>query len=123
MPVVDAGQAELVTNDYAIDDEVWLEATPGHTPDHVSVDLASNGSKAIITGDMIHTPVQCIELSWVSIADVDPVLAGQTRRAFLERYCNTDTLICGTHFPSPSFGYIVPHGEVFQYKSVEEMNS
>ena len=122
LPVGDAGQVELVTNDYAIDDEVWLEATPGHTPDHVSVDLASNGSKAIITGDMIHTPVQCIELSWVSIADVDSILASRTRRAFLERYCNTDTLICGTHFPSPSFGYIVRHGKVFQYKSVGEMN-
>jgi glyoxylase-like metal-dependent hydrolase (beta-lactamase superfamily II) len=115
LPVVEAGQAELVTNDYALDDEVWLEPTPGHTPDHVSVRLASNGSNAIITGDMIHSPVQCMELDWVPRPDFDPILAGQTRRAFLERYCDTDTLICATHFPSPSFGHIVPHGDVFQF--------
>ena len=30
---------------------------PGHTPDHVSVRLASNGAHAVITGDMIHSPV------------------------------------------------------------------
>lgn len=116
LPVVEAGQAELVTNDYALDDEVWLESTPGHTPDHVSVRLASNGSNAIITGDLIHSPVQCIELDWAALPDFDPVLARHTRRAFLERYCETDTLICATHFPSPSFGYIVPNGNVFQYK-------
>lgn len=114
LPVVEAGQAVLVTNDYALNDEVWLEPTPGHTPDHVSIRLASNGSHAIITGDMIHSPVQCMEPHWVP-PDFDPVLAGQTRRAFLERYCDTDTLICATHFPSPSFGHIVPHGDVFQF--------
>jgi hypothetical protein len=56
-----------------------------------------------------------MELDWVPRPDFDPILAGQTRRAFLERYCDTDTLICATHFPSPSFGHIVPHGDVFQF--------
>lgn len=115
LPVVDAGQAVLVTNDYALDDEVWLESTLGHTPDHVSVRVAAIGRHTIITGDMIHSPVQCMELHWVPRPDADPVLADQTRRAFLERYCATDVLICATHFPSPSFGHIVSHGVVYQF--------
>ena len=119
LPVVDAGQAELVANDYALDDNVWLESTPGHTPDHVSVRLASNGANAVITGDMIHSPVQCAELNWIARPDFDPVLAGQTRRAFLDRYCDTDTLICATHFPSPSFGYIAPNGDAYQYNYLD----
>ena len=61
LPIVEAGQAVLVEHDYALNDEVWLEPTPGHTPDHVSVRLASNGAQAVITGDMIHSPVQCLE--------------------------------------------------------------
>ena len=32
LPVMAAGQAVLVDMDYALDDEVWLEPTPGHTP-------------------------------------------------------------------------------------------
>ena len=36
-PVIAAGLAELVTPDFRLTDEVWLESTPGHSPGHVSV--------------------------------------------------------------------------------------
>ena len=42
LPIAEAGQAVFVANDYALHDEVWLEPTAGHTPNHVSVHLASN---------------------------------------------------------------------------------
>lgn len=116
LPIIESGQAVFVTNDYALDDGVWLESTPGHTPDHVSVHLASNGADAVITGDLMHSPVQCAEPNWVARPDFDPNLARQTRRAFMERYCDTDVLICATHFPSPSFGHIVPHGDAFRFQ-------
>ena len=50
VPVIEAHQAQFVRNDFALDDEVWLEPTPGHTPEHVSVRLASQGAQAVITG-------------------------------------------------------------------------
>lgn len=115
LPVLESGQAVLVTNDYALDDEVWLESTPGHTPDHFSVCIASHGNSAVITGDMMHSPVQCMKPHWVSRFDSDPVVASQTRLAFLERHCDARTLICGTHFPSPSFGHIAPGADGFQF--------
>jgi glyoxylase-like metal-dependent hydrolase (beta-lactamase superfamily II) len=115
LPIVEAGKAVLVKNDFAISDEVWFESTPGHTPDHVSVRMASNGAGAVITGDLIHSPVQCIEHAWVARPDLDPELAKRTRKAFLERYCDTDVLVCASHFPSPSFGHIVPHGNAFRF--------
>jgi glyoxylase-like metal-dependent hydrolase (beta-lactamase superfamily II) len=49
LPIVEAGLATFVANDYALNNEVWLEPTPGHTPDHVSVHLASNSAHAVIT--------------------------------------------------------------------------
>jgi len=116
IPIIESGQALMVTNDYAINDEVWFESTPGHTPDHVSVRLASNGAQAVITGDLMHSPVQCAEPKWAARPDYDPELARQTRRAFLERCCETDILVCATHFPSPSFGHILPDGEVFRFQ-------
>jgi glyoxylase-like metal-dependent hydrolase (beta-lactamase superfamily II) len=120
LPIMEAGQAVLVAHDYALDDEVWLEPTPGHTPDHVSVRLASNGANAVITGDMIHSPVQCAEPLWIPRPDFDRALASQTRRSFLERYCDTDVLVCGTHFPAPSMGRIVPHGNAFRFAYEDE---
>ena len=114
LPVVEAGRAELVRNDYALDDEVRLESTPGHTPDHVAISLASNGASAVMCGDLLHSPVQCLHPEWVPWPDWDPALAARTRRAFLERYCDTDTLICTAHFPLPSAGRIVRAGDAFR---------
>jgi hypothetical protein len=45
--------------------------------------------------------------------DVDPALAAKTRRDFMERYCDTDTLCCMAHFPSPSTGKIRRRGNGF----------
>lgn len=116
IPIIESGQALLVTSDYAINDEVWFEPTPGHTPDHVSVRLASRGAQAVITGDLIHCPVQCAEPTWRARPDYDPDLARRTRRAFLDRYCETDVVVCASHFPSPSFGHIVPEGNGFRFQ-------
>ncbi|TDJ19938.1 MAG: MBL fold metallo-hydrolase [Gammaproteobacteria bacterium] len=116
LPIVEAGRAELVTNDYALDDEVWLESTPGHTPDHVAIALASNGASAVMCGDILHSPVQCLHPEWEPWPDWDPGLAKRTRRAFLERYCDTDTLVCTAHFPLPSAGRVVRAGDAFRFE-------
>ena len=115
LPIVEAGRAELVDNDYALDDEVRLEPTPGHTPGHVAIALASVGASAIMCGDLMHSPVQCLHPEWVPWPDWDVELAGKTRRAFLERYCETDTLVCTAHFPLPSAGRIVRDGDAFRF--------
>ena len=62
VPVLEAGQAQLVDTDFALDDEVWLEPTPGHTPGHVAVHLRSAGVEAVMVGDAIHSPLQCLSL-------------------------------------------------------------
>ncbi len=116
LPVIAAGQAQLVSNDFALDDEVWLEPSPGHTPDHMSVCLTSQGARAVITGDLIHSPVQCLEPQWIMRADFDPEQAKVTRRAFLEKYCETDILVCATHFPASSLGHIIRRDDAFWFQ-------
>jgi len=115
LPVIEAGQAQFVENDFALDDEVWLELTPGHTPGHVSIHLASRGAEAVITGDCIHSPVQCPEPGWIMRADSDFALAKTTRLNFLERYCDSNVLVCATHFPEPSVGRIVQRDQAFWF--------
>ena len=115
LPVMEAGQAQLVNTDFALDDEVWLEPTPGHTPGHVCVRLASQGAGAVITGDCIHSPVQCLEPGWIMRADLDSALAIATRRRFLERCCDSGVLVCATHFPEPSLGRIVQREKAFWF--------
>lgn len=105
-PVVDAGLHELVGDRHAITDEIRLEPTPGHTPGHVSVQIESQGQNAVITGDMVHHPVQLAEPTWGSHPDSLPERAAETRRDFVSRYGDEDVLIIGTHFAGPSAGRI-----------------
>jgi glyoxylase-like metal-dependent hydrolase (beta-lactamase superfamily II) len=116
LPIIEAGQAQLVEKDFALDDEVWLEPTPGHTPGHFCVRLASRGAKAVITGDCIHSPVQCVEPHWIMRADADPQLAKATRRKFLESVSDSGVTVCATHFPEPSIGRVSARGGAFWFE-------
>ena len=109
-PVLDAGIAQLVEMDHRVSGELWLEPTPGHTPGHVSVRLASEGQEAVITGDLMHHPVQVAEPGWASNFDTDAEAAKETRRAFCARYADRPVAVLGTHFHHPTAGRIVSHG-------------
>jgi glyoxylase-like metal-dependent hydrolase (beta-lactamase superfamily II) len=114
-PILDAGLAQLVEMDHRLTPEVFLEPTPGHTPGHVSVRIASGGEEAVITGDLMHHPVQCAEPEWASRFDVDPDAARHTRRAFLERCAGRPVLVLGTHFATPTGGRIVREGGAWRF--------
>jgi glyoxylase-like metal-dependent hydrolase (beta-lactamase superfamily II) len=116
-PVLDAGLADLVESDHRLSDEVTLEPTPGHTPGHVSVRIRSRGEEAVITGDLMHHPIQCAEHDWASRFDVDPDQARRTRRSFLERCEKDRSLVLGTHFATPTAGHIVRHGETWRFEA------
>lgn len=115
LPVVESGQADLITSDHAVDDEIWLEPTPGHTPDHFAVRLASRGKNAVVGGDLMHSPVQCLHPEWRPRPDWDADLARRTRIDFMERHADLESLVCMTHFPLPSAGRFERHGERFRF--------
>jgi glyoxylase-like metal-dependent hydrolase (beta-lactamase superfamily II) len=114
-PIIDAGRAELVDNGHRINGEVWLESTPGHTPGHTSVRISSGGENAVITGDMIHHPIQIAHPDWICDFDNDPKMASETRKAFVERYCDQPITVLGTHFAGPTSGHIVRHNGSFRF--------
>jgi len=114
-PILDAGLADLVEMDHRISEAIWLEPTPGHTPGHVSVRLASEGADAVITGDLMHHPIQMAEPQWATPFDSDAEHAKQTRRAFCERYADGPVTVLGTHFHHPTAGRIVRHGQAWRF--------
>ena len=113
-PVFDHGQSQLVEDNHKITDEVWLESRPGHTPGHFAVRISSKGQNAVITGDLMHHPIQCRYPEWDDNFDTDGPLAKKTRRAFCERYADTGTLVFGTHFAAP-VGKISRSGDSFRF--------
>lgn len=105
-PVIDAGLVDFVAMDHRLTDEIWLEPTPGHTPGHVSVHIASDGQEALITGDCIHHPCQMTRTDWCSSADYDQDQGKATRLGLLETYAERDVLVIGTHFATPTAGHV-----------------
>ena len=113
LPVVEAKRAELVGNDFAIGDHARILPTPGHTPGHVAFTFGKGKDDAVFAGDLMHSPLQTLHPELSPKFDVDPKQAAVTRRSFLERYCDTNTLCCTAHFPSPSSGKIKRKGNAF----------
>ena len=116
LPVMDAGLGVLVDTDHAVDDCLFLESTPGHTPGHCAIRIASRGERAVVTGDLIHSPLQCRHPEWNFVWDDLPEIAAHTRRAFLERHAEAHSLVLGTHFPLPSAGFFEPRGDAFDFR-------
>ena len=105
-PVVEAGLVDLVDWEHELCPEVRLLPTPGHTPGHVSVQIHSEGARALITGDCIHHPCQMTHTEWCSSADTDSAQGLKTRESLLAEYVDSDVLIIGTHFATPTAGHI-----------------
>ena len=115
LPIMEAGLGELVAPDHVVDDALRLESTPGHTPGHVAVHMTSGAHDAVVTGDLVHSPLQCAHPEWNFVYDELPALAAVTRRNFMERYADGPTLILASHFPSPSIGCFERSGRAYKY--------
>jgi glyoxylase-like metal-dependent hydrolase (beta-lactamase superfamily II) len=111
LPVVAAGQAELVEGDHVVErelgDGIWLEGAPGHTIGSVLVHAQSGQGHAIFAGDVMHHPIQIVEPTLHVAGEYDTALGKKTRRSLLERCADTDTLLLPAHFPSPTAARVV----------------
>jgi glyoxylase-like metal-dependent hydrolase (beta-lactamase superfamily II) len=120
LPVVEAKRAVMVETDHAIEDGVWFDPLPGHSPGAVGVHLKSNGYEAVLCGDTMHHMIQCRLPDWSTNFCTDQRLARITRRALLERYADTDTLICPAHFPLPTIGRVESSSNGFNFRYIGE---
>lgn len=117
LPIVEAGQALLVDDDYALDNLITLTPTPGHSPHHCCVNITSKGQTAVVTGDLMHHAIQCREPDWHVAPDWDPETGIASRRNFLSSVAGTDTLLLPIHFPAPTAGLVTADGaDRFHYR-------
>ena len=106
-PLVAHDVLRLTEMDHAITDEIRLIATPGHTPGHTAVRLESGGEVAVISGDVIHHPLQITHPDVQALPDDDPDAAAVTRARLLQSVAAEQALLLGTHFAAPTAGTVV----------------
>jgi len=115
LPVVKTGQSLLVDDDYALEDGVWFESYPGHTPGNVVIHAKSGGERGLFIGDVLHHPLQCLRPAWSTMACTDPDLSRVSRTRLVEAHADSGTLILPAHFPEPTAGHIKRHGGTFRF--------
>lgn len=109
---------DLIEDDYHITDELTTVSTPGHTPGHISIVIASGGERGYILGDVAHTPAQAHYTDWNPIFDVQPELARSTRHSVLGMLEAEGILVSAGHFPDPGFGRFVRVGDRRQWRGI-----
>jgi glyoxylase-like metal-dependent hydrolase (beta-lactamase superfamily II) len=119
LPVVAAGQAELVETDHVIarelGEDIWMEGAPGHTPGSVVIHAKNAHGHACFAGDVIHHPIQAVEPSLHVAGEWDTDLASRTRARVLAACADTDTLLLPAHFPSPTAARVVRGADGFRF--------
>jgi len=122
LPIFASGQAELIDDSHAFGSDLWLEPTPGHTPGHLALHLSDRRRQVILSGDLMHHPLQLRYPDWSTRFCSDPAMARATRREFLARHADTDALIFPAHFPSPTGGFIERRGDHYGFRFDGETN-
>lgn len=107
LPLVNLGLMDQVEPESDLTPELRIWSTPGHTPGHVSILVNSAGERAVVLGDVAHSPVQAHETDWNCGFDADQEQARATRHAVFDRLEQEGLTIAAGHFPRPSFGRLV----------------
>ena len=105
-PLQALGVVELLDGNRALDPELALLHTPGHTPGSQSLLVASGDHAVLLWGDVANHPAQISEPSWCPRSDIEPKTAQRTRQALLDRVETERMWLAPAHFPEP-FGAVI----------------
>jgi len=114
-PVHKAGQAVLWDGEHRIDENLTLEAAPGHTPGSSVLRVASRGEHAVFVGDLLHSPVQILHPGHSSCFCLDPGQAAASRRRVLERAVAEGELVVPAHFGGSGVVEVRRHGPAYAF--------
>jgi glyoxylase-like metal-dependent hydrolase (beta-lactamase superfamily II) len=107
LPLKDLNILDFIDGEYKITGELTTMPTPGHTPGHSSIVIASGGEHGFILGDVAHNPIQAHYTDWNMRLDVDRDLSRTTRPSVLDMLEAEGYLVYASHFPDPGFGRFV----------------
>ncbi|MGZ5353850.1 MAG: MBL fold metallo-hydrolase [Actinomycetota bacterium] len=103
------GVMDLSESDHDVVPGVRVVHAPGHTPGHRVVVVRSRDEVLLLTGDLLHTPVQVARPEATSNHDVDAEAACRSRLRLLENARGEGWDVAVSHFARP-FGRVRPDG-------------
>jgi len=110
-----ASRLEPVESEVEISPGVRVTPSPGHTPGHLAVIIASGGEQCLFFGDAFVMTVQAERPEWTLPFDLRPEQAIATRRALLDRAASEEMLVFAYHCPFPPLGRIERRGTAWHW--------
>ncbi|RWP59624.1 MBL fold metallo-hydrolase [Mesorhizobium sp.] len=92
--------------------------TAGHTPGHISLEVAGEDGLIIVADAITHQAVFFAHPEWPSGFDAIHDLAAQNRRALLERAAIDKTRLLGFHWLYPGIGYAERKDDAYRFVSM-----
>ncbi len=112
LPVDEAGQIELWSDDKEISESLRLRPAPGHTPGS-SVLWLDAGKPAVFVGDLTHSPMQLHRPSDPCAFDEDFDAAAVARRRVLTEASRRRAAVIPAHYPEHGGLTVVARGDAF----------
>lgn len=98
------GMLNLDPGDREVAPGIRVLHSPGHTPGHRSVLLTDGASSMLLTGDLLHLPIQVSHPEWASSHDQEPELGAASRVGLLTRARDERWGVAVSHFGRPFGG-------------------
>jgi glyoxylase-like metal-dependent hydrolase (beta-lactamase superfamily II) len=116
LPIIEAGLAELIPDDFQISPSLTVEPAHGHTLGHTALHLFSAGAHGWFTGDVFHHPIELLlpEIDAGTCEDYPGTVA--TRRRIIDRLVETGGMILPAHFVEPHCGWMRETGGVRRFE-------
>ena len=95
-------------------------ATPGHTPGHIALSIASNGEQLLHVSDAVLYPLHLEQPEWAPVFDVSPEQAAASKRQIFDLAAEEEALVFAHHFPPfPNLGYVLKKEEGWMWRPIE----
>jgi glyoxylase-like metal-dependent hydrolase (beta-lactamase superfamily II) len=101
LPVMAAGQVDLIEDGHIVAGAVRVEPAPGHTVGHVWLRTLTEGQAAILSGDVMYSPLQLVYPDCNSYACELQAEGRVTRHRLLAECQREGLLLLPSHFPEP----------------------
>lgn len=116
LPVINAGQARLIPRGGGeVLKGVHFIPTPGHSIDHMSVSMTSDGAEAFFAGDLMHHPLQVYYPELNSMYCEFDGAARASRLWALHYAAQRQVIWFSTHFADSSVGCVSREGNAFHW--------
>jgi len=107
MPLKEQGVIDLMDGETELAPGITAFPTPGHTPGHMSLLIASKNKRALLVGDILGSPMQATETEYRYTPDWNAEMGIQARKTILDQAEKENAIVLGSHLSYPGWGTLI----------------